>query len=61
METANKKYWECPKCGWAISFILKGDIYTSFCPFCRGRLEITKEEYENEENDKIEYYFEKDF
>jgi len=58
MEVIDDRYWECPKCGWAISFILKGDKYVSYCPFCRGRLVITKEEYENEKNDKIEYYFE---
>ncbi len=58
MKMTDERYWECPNCGFAISFTLKGDIYTSFCSFCRDRLEITKEEYENEENDGLERYFE---
>ncbi len=60
MLETEERYWECPKCGFAISFTLKGDNYVSFCAYCRDRLIITKEEYENEENDRTEYYFEFD-
>ena len=54
------KYFECPVCGFIISFRFDIDKqkYISFCPYCQNRLEISKEEYENEENDKFEKFFE---
>jgi len=58
MEANDEQYWECPKCGFIISFTLKGNKYVSYCPFCGNRLEIDKDEYENEENDGLERYFE---
>jgi len=56
MEATEDKYFECPQCGFMLIFHLKGDKYVSYCPFCKGRLEITKEEYEQEN----EVYFDKD-
>jgi len=52
------KYFECPNCGWVISFTFKEGKYTAFCPYCKDRLEIDKEEFENDKNDYIEKYFE---
>lgn len=52
------KYFECPKCGWAISFKLINDKYVSLCPYCKNRLEIDKEEFERKD---IEIYFKADF
>ena len=44
----------CPKCGWVISFKFDYDKgkYVSICPYCKDRLEMTKEEYEDDSNDK---------
>ena len=60
MPSTDDKYFECPACGWAISFHLAYDEskYISLCPFCRNELEIDKEVYENNANDGIEFYFE---
>jgi len=58
MVETSEKYFECPKCGWVISFHFIEGKYVSFCPYCGDKLEITKEEYEAD-NDEI--YFEKDF
>lgn len=57
MTSTDDRYFECPKCGWAIKFHYDYDKgkYVSLCPFCRNRLEIDKEEYER---DDIEIYFE---
>jgi len=52
------KYFECPKCGWLLTFRLVGDKYVSMCPYCKNRLEILKDEYER---DDLEIFFEKDF
>ena len=57
MVETDDKYFECPKCGWAISFRFDGDKYVSLCPFCKNRLEIEKEEFER---DDTEIYFKKD-
>ena len=54
------KYFECPYCGFLLTFHYdknKG-VYTSYCPFCKNRLEMSKEEYEK---DDIEIYFKHDF
>ena len=51
-------YYECPYCGFVLAFHLKGDKYVSYCPFCKGRLEISREEFER---DNTYIYFEKDF
>jgi len=59
MEATEDKYFECPYCGFAISFhydYSKGK-YVSMCPFCQNRLEIVKEEFER---DDVEIYFEPD-
>ena len=58
MEATEEKYFECPNCGWAISFRFVEGKYVSLCPYCEGRLEITKEEYEEGED---EIYLKKDF
>jgi len=57
IETDNK-YFECPKCGFMLTFHYnaKKKVYVSFCPFCKSRLEMDKEEYERDN----EIYFEKD-
>ena len=55
---ADDSYYECPVCGWVISFKLEGDRYVSFCPYCKNRLEISREEFER---DNTYIYFEKDF
>ena len=52
------KYFECPTCGFVITFHLQGDKYVSYCPYCKNRLEMDKEEYEKEDT---EYYFKPDF
>ena len=51
MVETNDKYFECPKCSWAISFNYDHDKgkYISLCPYCENRLEIDKEEYEDDE------------
>ena len=61
MTETDDKYWECPVCGWVISFTLKGDKYVSLCPYCQNRLEIDKEEFENNSDDSIERFFEFDY
>ena len=58
MVETDDRYFECPVCHWALTFRLVNDKYVSYCPFCRNRLEMTKEEFER---DDIEIYFEKDF
>ena len=58
MLETDERYFECPNCGWAISFSYSEGKYVSFCPYCQNRLEIDKEEFENEENDSLEKYFE---
>lgn len=60
MVETDEKYFECPRCGWVISFRFDYEKreYISICPFCGNKLEMDKEEYEN---DDIEIYFEKDF
>ena len=58
MLETDEKYWECPICGWVISFRLCDGKYVSFCPYCENRLEIDKQEFENDKNDYLEKYFE---
>ena len=58
MTGTDDQYYECPNCGFMLTFHLKGDKYTSYCPFCKNRLEIDKEEFEK---DDTEYYFIPDF
>ena len=58
MEATDEKYFECPVCGFIISFRFIEGKYVSLCPYCEDRLEITKEEYEADDD---EIYFEKDF
>lgn len=60
MVTTDDRYFECPKCGWVLSFRYDSDKgkYVSMCPFCKNILEIDKEEYER---DNLEIYFEKEF
>ena len=56
------QFYECPVCSYYISFRYddgKGK-YVSFCPYCKERLEIEKNEFENDSNDSIERYFEFD-
>ena len=48
MVEIDDRYFECPKCGWALTFRLVNDKYISLCPFCKNRLEITREEYEDD-------------
>ena len=60
MLETDEHYYECPNCGWVISFNFCEGKYISMCPFCENRLEIDKEEFENEENDSLEKYFEFD-
>ena len=63
MEATDEQYWECPVCGWVIKFRFdyeKGN-YVSLCPYCKDRLEISKDEYEDESNDSIEKFFEFDY
>lgn len=52
MVSTSDKFWECPKCGWALTFRLVNDKYVSLCPMCENRLEITKAEYEDDSKDK---------
>jgi len=52
MVAIDEKYYECPKCGWVLTFRLVNDKYISTCPYCKNRLEIDKEEYEDDNNDK---------
>ena len=60
MLETDEKYFECPVCGWVISFKFNDDKgkYISMCPYCKNSLEIDKEEYEDDTNDVIEKYFE---
>ena len=58
VETDNR-YYECPKCGWAIRFKFKGDKYVSMCPYCKYKLEIDREEYEEERESFIPFTPEK--
>ena len=58
MVATDDQYFECPNCGWVLTFRLVGDKYVSYCPFCKNRLEIDKNEFEQ---DDLEVYFEKDF
>ena len=48
MVETDDRYFECPKCGWALTFRLVNDKYISLCPFCENRLEMTREEYEDD-------------
>ena len=57
MEAIDEKYWECPNCGWVISFHFKEGKYVSLCPYCKDRLEMDINEFEGEE----EIYFKKNF
>jgi len=54
------KYYECPQCHWAISFHYdySKDKYVSLCPYCKDRLEVSKDEFER---DDLEVYFLPDF
>jgi len=61
MVETSEKYFDCPVCGWLILFHFIEGKYISFCPYCKDRLEISKEEFENEENDSFEKYFEFDY
>lgn len=60
MEATDDKYFECPICGYYITFKYNDEkgIYTSFCPYCKETLEMDKEEFENNGE---EIYFEKDW
>ena len=60
MVTTDDRHYTCPNCGWVISFRYDSDNwkYVSLCPYCKNRLEIDKDEYEN---DDIEIYFKPDF
>ena len=58
MTGTDDQYYECPNCGLTLTFHLKGDKYVSYCPYCKGRLEIDKEEFERNDT---EYYFKPDF
>ena len=60
MLDTDDKYFECPKCGWVISFHYDNEKekYVSLCPYCGGKLEVEKDEYEK---DDIEIYFKHDF
>jgi transcription elongation factor Elf1 len=51
------EYFECPVCGWFISFRFDYDKqrYISFCPYCQNRLEMDKEEMEKEEETYFEF------
>jgi len=60
MLETDEQYFECPVCGWAISFRFIEGNYVSFCPYCKDKLEISKKEFENEENDSLERFFEFD-
>jgi len=60
MLETDEQYFECPVCGWVISFTFIEGRYVSFCPYCKDKLIISKEEFENEENDSLEKYFEFD-
>lgn len=59
MLETDDRYFECPECGFMLTFTLKGDKYVSYCPFCKGRLEIDKEEFERD--DEKTFLFEADF
>lgn len=48
MVETSDKHFECPKCGWVLTFRLVDDKYVSLCPMCENRLEMTKEEYEDD-------------
>jgi len=60
MVNCEDRYFECPKCSWAISFHYNYDkgIYTSLCPYCKNKLEIDKNEYED---DRVVIEFTPDF
>ena len=60
MLETDERYYECPNCGWVISFRFIEGNYVSFCPYCQERLIISKEDFENEENDSLERFFEFD-
>jgi uncharacterized Zn finger protein (UPF0148 family) len=57
MVETDDRFYECPKCGWVLTFKLVKDRYTSLCPYCKDRLEIDKNEFER---DDLEIYFEPD-
>lgn len=59
MVETDDRYYECPKCGWAICFRLKGNKYVSMCPYCKYILEIDKEEYEEERESFIPFILDK--
>jgi len=56
MLETGEEYFECPKCGWFLTFHFdeKKNKYISVCSYCGEELEMEKEEYENNE----EIYFE---
>ena len=58
MAGIDNKYFECPKCHWAISFHLVNDKYVSLCPYCKNRLAILKEEHEKKD---IEIFFKHEY
>ena len=58
MIETDDRYFECPKCGWVLTFKLVNDKYVSLCPYCKNRLEIDKEEFES---DKTIIEFRPDF
>ena len=60
MTDSEEQFYECPICSYYIKFRYDDGIgkYVSFCPYCKERLEIDKNEFENDSNDSIERYFE---
>lgn len=48
--------YECPYCGWLLTFKFDEDKYKATRPFCNNPLEIEKEEFEKDK----EIYFKAD-
>lgn len=51
------RYFECPVCGFFISFQYDYDKYkyVSFCPYCKNSLEMDKEEMEKDKDIYFEF------
>ena len=62
MPEVEDQYFEGPFCHYIIKFRYDEEIekYVSMCPYCENYLEIDKDEYEDDSEDREEKYFEFD-